>query len=81
MKLVDINVNIEAEKDVDKLYVSNTYAKLHNEGVNNASNDRYKIECIPRVFEKILETDQYVSKGFKKIILNLLRISVNKYSG
>lgn len=31
-----------------------TYAKLHNEGVNNTSNDRYEIECIPRIFEKIL---------------------------
>lgn len=38
-------------------YKEGTYAKLHNEGVNNTSNDRYEIERIPWIFEKILQKD------------------------
>lgn len=61
------------EIKVQRLDDDDTYAKLHNEGVNNTSNDRNEIECIPRVFEKILEIDQYVSKDSVKVIVKLKR--------
>lgn len=46
----------------------NTYAKLHNEGVNNTSNDRDEIKGIPRIFEKILQTDRYIRLNSKNTI-------------
>lgn len=49
-----LEISIEAEKEKGFSGCFDTYAKLHYERINNTSNDRYEIECIPRVFEKIL---------------------------
>lgn len=49
-----VDENKEDKEAVAMFAEDYTYAKLHNEGVNNTSNDRYEIECIPRIFEKIL---------------------------